>query len=98
MSAIGWRFDVWEESTGLRIATDPESGTGTFAEVGLLLTREEAYQHDLLDHCTHGDSSAHVDVTKLDPECEVYLFGLLIAREDLIRYLRQAVALLESTA
>ena len=63
-------------------------------EFGLLFTRAEATDNGIISHVTHGDSSAHVNVKKLDPECEVYLFGGLIEPDRLLAWLQKAIALL----
>ena len=98
--AIGWTLDLWDgDGRGIRLSADAETASGgdpDWIEFGLLMTREEAFQNNLIEHCTHGDSSAHVDVTKLDPECEVYLFGGLVKRAQLVRYLRSALNILIS--
>jgi hypothetical protein len=94
MSVIGWTLDLWDDGNGLRLKFDAES---TCLEFGLLFSKDRAEEHELLDHCVHGDSSAHCDVTALDPECEVYLFGGLPNREVTAQWLRKALALVEAT-
>jgi hypothetical protein len=94
--AIGWNLDFWDgDGHGFRLSIDAETES-SYVEFGLLMSREEAFQHDLLDHVTHGDSSAKVDVATLDPECDVYMFGGLAPSKDMLAWLKSAVALMES--
>ena len=92
-----WKVELWDvDGSGLRISVDAECGD--HVEFGLVMTKARANDGGLMEKVTHGDSSARVNVEILDPECPVYLFGGLVKRDGLTRYLRMVLALLEAEA
>ena len=103
MKGIAWQLDVWDsiddmDCGGLRLRYDGGEGSESgkqHIEYAFVMTREQANQHGLLAHATHGDSSARVDVAKLDPETEVEVWGGMIERDKMAAYLRKVLAMLE---
>lgn len=104
MKDLAWQLDVWDagddadrlDRFGLRLRFDGGHSGGTeYVEYVLLMTREHAYQNGMLEHATHGDSSARVDVATLDPEIEVEVWGGMIERGKMAAYLRKVLAVME---
>jgi hypothetical protein len=103
MTGITWQLDVWDsiddtDCGGLRLRYDGGEGSESgkqHIEYAFVMTREQAYQHGLLDKATHGDSSARVNVAALPPETEVEVWGGMIERDKMAAYLRKVLAVME---
>lgn len=103
MKGIAWQLDVWDsiddmDCGGLRLRYEGGEGSADkkqHIEYAFVMTREQAYQHGLLDKATHGDSSARVDVRSLPPETEVEVWGGMVERSKFATYLRKVLAVMD---
>jgi len=94
---VGWSVDLWDgDGHGLRIYCDSATGTLDFA---LLYTKEEAHQADLLEDCSAavgGYPPGAVDLTKLDSDDTVMLWGGMPSREQTADFCRRVLAMLDA--